>query len=47
MRFKTFTRKKVDGDRAELLPFQPEHYRKAGVPSRHSVACQFWRLTKL
>lgn len=32
MRFKTFTRKKINGDRTESFPFQPEHYRKAGIP---------------
>jgi hypothetical protein len=32
MRFKSFARKKINGDRTEVLPFQPEHYRKAGVP---------------
>jgi hypothetical protein len=32
MRFKTFTRRNFNGDRTEFFPFQPEHYRKAGVP---------------
>jgi hypothetical protein len=32
MRFQTFTRKQIDGDRTELLQFGPEHYRKAGIP---------------
>ena len=32
MRFQTFTRKKINGDRTESFPFQPEHYRKAGIP---------------
>jgi hypothetical protein len=31
MRFQTFTRKQIDGDRTELLQFGPEHYRKAGI----------------
>jgi hypothetical protein len=32
MRFKTFTRRKIRGHRTELFTFQPEHYRKAGIP---------------
>ena len=32
MRFQTFTRSKIDGDRTESFPFEPAHYRKAGVP---------------
>lgn len=32
MRFKTFTRRNINGRRTELFPFQPEHYRKAGIP---------------
>jgi len=32
MRFKTFTRRNFNGDRTEFFPFQPEHYRKAGIP---------------
>jgi hypothetical protein len=32
MRFQTFTRRKIDEDRTESLPFQQEHYRKAGIP---------------
>ena len=32
MRFQTFTRRQIHGDRTELLQFGPEHYRKAGIP---------------
>jgi len=32
MRFQTFMRKQINDDRAELLQFGPEHYRKAGIP---------------
>ncbi len=32
MRFQTFIRRQIDGDRTELFPFRPEHYRKAGIP---------------
>jgi hypothetical protein len=31
MRYKTFIRRQINGDRTELL-FGPEHYRKAGIP---------------
>jgi hypothetical protein len=32
MRFQTFTRRKINGDRTESLPFEQEHYKKAGIP---------------
>ena len=32
MQFKTFTRRQINGDRIELFRFEPEHYRKAGIP---------------
>jgi len=32
MRFQTFTRRRINEDRIESFPFEPEHYRKAGVP---------------
>lgn len=32
MRFKTFMRRQINGDRTELLRFGPEHYKKVGVP---------------
>ena len=32
MRFQTFTRRKINEDRTESIPFQREHYRKAGIP---------------
>jgi hypothetical protein len=32
MRYLTFTRRQIDGSQIELLPFGPEHYRRAGIP---------------
>lgn len=32
MRFQTFIRRQIFDDRTELFPFQPEHYRQAGIP---------------
>lgn len=32
MRFKTFIRRRINGDRTEMFRFGPEHYRKAGIP---------------
>lgn len=32
MRFQTFMRRQIDGNQIELLSFQPEHYKKAGIP---------------
>ena len=31
MRFKTFIRRQLNGDRTESLQFGPEHYRRAGI----------------
>jgi hypothetical protein len=32
MRFRTFIRKHIGGDRTESFQFGPEHFRKVGIP---------------
>jgi len=32
MRFKTFIRRQINGDRTEFIQFGPEHYKMAGIP---------------
>ena len=32
MRFQTFIGRQINGDQTELFRFEPEHYRKAGIP---------------